>query len=249
MDFLTKKKKANDGEIPQYYVKGNHEAIIEPDVFDMVQREMQRRKPGRNRHSGVRVFSGKIHCRECGGLYGSKVWHSNDPYRRVIWQCKYDDLSHPVNKNSLLGIISGRMYMQAPCFNRVMEIDSILKKALPDIFQRERPKNENDFNDKLHGILNLHDEFTREYPVLSFGLSSYRADQAKGDLIIESKYIREKVSPSVADEGIAADIVKIPADYGIMFVVYDPEGSIKDPIEFSRAFEAIRKDCYVRIYR
>jgi DNA invertase Pin-like site-specific DNA recombinase len=28
-DFLTKKKKINDGEIPQYYVKNNHEAIID----------------------------------------------------------------------------------------------------------------------------------------------------------------------------------------------------------------------------
>ena len=89
VDFLTKKKKWNEGEIPQYYVENNHEAIIEPAVFDMVQRELQARQPGENRHSGVRVFSGKIRCGECGGLYGSKVWHSNDPYRRVIWQCNH----------------------------------------------------------------------------------------------------------------------------------------------------------------
>ena len=25
--------------------------------------------------------------RECGGFYGSKVWHSNGKYRKVIWQC------------------------------------------------------------------------------------------------------------------------------------------------------------------
>lgn len=92
VDFLTKKKKVNEGEIPQYYVTGNHEAIIEPAVFDMVQREMESRHPGKNRYSGVHVFSGKVYCGECGGIYGSKVWHSNDRYRRVIWQCnhKYD---------------------------------------------------------------------------------------------------------------------------------------------------------------
>ena len=33
----------NEGEVPQYYVMGNHEAIIEPETFDMVQRELQRR--------------------------------------------------------------------------------------------------------------------------------------------------------------------------------------------------------------
>ena len=92
VDFLTKKKKINEGEIPQYYVENNHEAIIEPEIFDMVQREITRREPGKGRHSGVHAFSGKIKCGECGGWYGSKVWHSNDRYRRVIWQCnhKYD---------------------------------------------------------------------------------------------------------------------------------------------------------------
>lgn len=33
----------NEGEVPQYYVVGNHEAIIEPETFDKVQRELQRR--------------------------------------------------------------------------------------------------------------------------------------------------------------------------------------------------------------
>jgi site-specific DNA recombinase len=40
VDYLTKKQKKNEGEIPQYYVEGNHEAIIPPEKFDMVQREM-----------------------------------------------------------------------------------------------------------------------------------------------------------------------------------------------------------------
>lgn len=44
MDFLTKKKKVNEGEIPQYYVEGNHEAIIQPEVFELVQQELERRK-------------------------------------------------------------------------------------------------------------------------------------------------------------------------------------------------------------
>lgn len=162
---------------------------------------------------------------------------------------KFDDLTRPIIKNSLLGIISERGYMQTPCFNRVVEIDRILKKAIPNIFQREKPANENDFNDKIHAILNVHDEFTREYPVLLFGLTSYRADQGQGNLIVESKYIRGKTSPSTASEGIAADITKISDGYGILFVVYDPEGKIVDAEKFSRTFEKKRKDCYVRVYR
>lgn len=93
-NFLTKKMKINQGEVPQYYVENNHEAIIEPQTFDMVQAELVRRIGGKNRHSGVHLLSGKIKCGDCGGWYGSKIWHSNNiKYRRIIWRCnqKYEE--------------------------------------------------------------------------------------------------------------------------------------------------------------
>ena len=40
-------------------------------------------------HSGVHAFSSKIKCGECGCWYGSKVWHSNSKYRKVIWRCNH----------------------------------------------------------------------------------------------------------------------------------------------------------------
>lgn len=89
VDFLSKKKKVNEGEVPQYYVEGNHPAIIEPEVFDRVQVLMQARVPGKDRNSSVGIFSSKIKCGDCGSWYGSKVWHSNDKYRRVVWQCNH----------------------------------------------------------------------------------------------------------------------------------------------------------------
>ena len=96
VDYLTKKKKVNEGEIPQYYVEDNHEAIIDTDTFEMVQREMEKRGKGRKYHSGIHTFSSKIRCGECGSWYGSKVWHSNSKYRKVIWQCnhKFDGDKH-----------------------------------------------------------------------------------------------------------------------------------------------------------
>jgi site-specific DNA recombinase len=87
VDFLTKKTKVNEGEVPQYYVENSHPAIIEPEVFDLVQAEIKKRKSHGRHQSGIGYFSGKIICGECGGLYGSKVWHSNSKYRRTVWQC------------------------------------------------------------------------------------------------------------------------------------------------------------------
>lgn len=88
VDFLSKRMKKNEGEIPQYYVENDHEAIISPEVFDLVQTEMKKRHScRRGRYSGVNLFSSKIRCGDCGSWFGSKVWHSNDKYRKVIFQC------------------------------------------------------------------------------------------------------------------------------------------------------------------
>ncbi|MCD7725721.1 MAG: recombinase family protein, partial [Clostridiales bacterium] len=93
VDFLQKKMKKNKGEVPQYYVEGNHEAIISPQVFDLVQAELERRKKSGSRYSGVSIFSNKIKCGDYGSWYGSKVWHSTDKYRKVVYRCnhKYDN--------------------------------------------------------------------------------------------------------------------------------------------------------------
>ena len=39
-DYLTKKRRKNTGELPQYYVKNSHPAIIPPEVFDEVQEKL-----------------------------------------------------------------------------------------------------------------------------------------------------------------------------------------------------------------
>ncbi|MCB2360640.1 recombinase family protein [Clostridium estertheticum] len=87
VDFLTKKKKINEGEIPQYYVANSHPAIINPEMFDLVQHEIKKRKNAKGYKTSGSCFSGKIVCGECGSFYGSKIWHSTSKYRRVIWQC------------------------------------------------------------------------------------------------------------------------------------------------------------------
>ena len=85
-DFLTHKRVGNNGEVPQYYVEGHHEGIVTADQFEQVQAELYRRQ-NMGRYSGVGAFSSILKCGECGGWYGAKVWHSNDKYRKVIYQC------------------------------------------------------------------------------------------------------------------------------------------------------------------
>ena len=89
VDFLSKKTKINTGEIQQYYIEDDHEAIIEPAVFEEVQCELARRANDTNSHSGANIFSSHIKCGDCGSWYGPKTWHSTDKYRRTVWRCSH----------------------------------------------------------------------------------------------------------------------------------------------------------------
>ena len=93
VDFLTKKRKRNEGELPMYYVTGGHEAIIAPDVFDYVQFEIARRL----RYSGGMEMAGRIYCSQCGGHYGVRYWHIINK----VWQChRHVKKGHPCSNNS-----------------------------------------------------------------------------------------------------------------------------------------------------
>lgn len=93
VDFLSKKIKKNEGELNKYYIENSHPAIIDPETFDLVQNEIKKRRPNRRQLNSNSPFAAKLICSECGGYYGSKVWHSNSKYRNTLWQCnrKYAD--------------------------------------------------------------------------------------------------------------------------------------------------------------
>lgn len=92
-DFLTKKLVKNEGQVPQYYVEGNHEAIIDPEVWELVQ-HLMRSTPSSGRAD--RTFSRMVFCEHCGGLYGAKTWHSTSKYKRVVWKCNQRyEVEHP----------------------------------------------------------------------------------------------------------------------------------------------------------
>ena len=93
-DFLTKKMKVNEGEVPQYYVENSHPAIISPEMFEAVQAELAKRKRSNHRNYTPHCFSGRIFCDECGALYGSKVWNSATKYKAMVWQCNNKHLNH-----------------------------------------------------------------------------------------------------------------------------------------------------------
>jgi hypothetical protein len=88
-DFLSKARKMNQGEIPQFYLEDSHPAIIEPEFFELIQYELQRRAASGQTNISTHPLSGKIFCADCNGLYGPRVWHSKSQYRTMVWQCNH----------------------------------------------------------------------------------------------------------------------------------------------------------------
>ena len=67
-------------------MEGHHEGIVDPETFEMAQMEMRRRKKNNMRYQSISIFSAKLLCGECGCFYGPRIWHSNDKYRKEVWQ-------------------------------------------------------------------------------------------------------------------------------------------------------------------
>lgn len=89
MDYLTKKKKINEGEVPKYFVENSHPAIVTAEQYLLVQEELNRRAEAPGLISTANCFSGRIICGECGSQFGPKIWHSTSKYKRVVWQCNH----------------------------------------------------------------------------------------------------------------------------------------------------------------
>ena len=88
-NYLDHKVVKNNGVLPKYYVENSHKAIVERAEWDMVQEELNRREAIAAYYSASDIFATKLVCEDCGGYYGRKIWHSNDAYRRVIYQCNH----------------------------------------------------------------------------------------------------------------------------------------------------------------
>ena len=83
-DFLTKKSVKNNGELPQYYVKGGHDAIIDPDLFDHLQEVLNKRSKEESKFSGMDPYTDRFKCGVCNDHYGLRPWHTVEH----VWVCR-----------------------------------------------------------------------------------------------------------------------------------------------------------------
>ena len=98
IDYLTKARKENQGELQKYYVENAHEAIIPREIFYKVQEELHQRAniykksskqetESKGKHSGKYALSKITVCKECGCEYRRQIW-SKYGEKKVVWRCE-----------------------------------------------------------------------------------------------------------------------------------------------------------------
>lgn len=92
-DFLNKTRVKNNGLVPQYYVEGDHEAIIPKDIYLQVQEELVHRRVVKTSANGKKrsyscnhCFSQIVICRECGEMFRS-LHRNNRGVKSIVWRC------------------------------------------------------------------------------------------------------------------------------------------------------------------
>lgn len=75
-DFLNKTRVKNNGLVPQYYVEGDHEAIIPKNIYQQIQEELVRRRVVKTSDNGKKRSYSCNHCfsqivifGECGEMF------------------------------------------------------------------------------------------------------------------------------------------------------------------------------------
>jgi len=93
VDILEKKREANKGQVPKYYVENSHEGIIPKDIFLKVQEEITRRAnltkgstERRRVYSGRYALSGMVFCVHCGDIFRRIKWN-NRGCKSTVWRC------------------------------------------------------------------------------------------------------------------------------------------------------------------
>ena len=94
VDPISKRRLDNFGEEDQFYIHNHHDGIIDDELFESVQKIINRRRKNRSTSDGKREvftrkysFSCMLECGFCGSHLTRRSWHSGSEYHKVIWQC------------------------------------------------------------------------------------------------------------------------------------------------------------------
>lgn len=93
-DFLSHKIEKNEGQLPMYYIKNDHEPIVDRELWEAVQLELKRRDAFMKKHNMVTLgqytdrlpFTHRVICSCCGHTYSRRTLRRS--WGKIItWEC------------------------------------------------------------------------------------------------------------------------------------------------------------------
>lgn len=94
-DFLSKRRVVNDGDLPKYHIKKDHEPIIDIETWEAVRAELDRRAQYCTEHftnaysqkTETNPFYAKIICGNCGSTYSRVKYTTRAGTAITKWRC------------------------------------------------------------------------------------------------------------------------------------------------------------------
>lgn len=87
-NHITKRKITNHGELKQYYVSENHEAIVDKETFDAVQKIFKKKNEKSPYVEPYEYqFKGMVFCGICGDKYTRKKINGGTVSETYAWKC------------------------------------------------------------------------------------------------------------------------------------------------------------------
>lgn len=146
-----------------------------------------------------------------------------------------------IEPTSLLAMVAGQEHRRSRWLAYAERIARVLAAGVPRAYQKQKPKDEPELQEKCDALLHAADEVLhREYPFARWASVRTKpdwSDEGRG-LWVELKYVRSRRGFTRITEDIAADITK----YGesgrrVLFAIYDPDHLVVDEDEFIKQVE------------
>ena len=193
VNTLEKKRVANNGIAPKYYVEGSHEAIIDKDVFLRVQAEIARRAniltDGKKRiYSSRYALSSIVFCGHCGDIFRRVKWN-NRGKKLTVWRC----VSRVLKKSSAIDCPARTIHeddLQAAVVTAVNDAWSRKDVILPELRENIRSVLEEDTDAQIAEVDSAVKQ--KQAELLDAGRDQQKIDEI-GDAIMGLRERRQEI--------------------------------------------------------
>lgn len=227
VDYLTHRKKKNNGITQKYFVKNNHEAIVSEEQWDIAQSIIARRRNAfegenkdRTKYNTRYPLSGRMICYKCGNTYKRRHWcqRVKPASVKIMYQCDSfiqngikDCQNEPVNEELILtcaaDVINSVFLKGSDVFKRIMsELTSVLKVEDIQSKLEAKTKELESLDDEISKLLEMKLKTTDDDEILFLERKYREAINKVKSLNIEIKTLE---SDSIKNEDLRIRMDKI----------------------------------------